>query len=139
MGKKIIGIMVVGLILALVFPIGSATLQKTDKPVTETNITKPASQLEITLKGGVGVHAFIKNTGTTDVTNISVEIIFDGPGIIWGSQKTTPGYFDIEAGKTQLLISPVFGFGATNIEFTVDSTTQTATARVLFCFVYGVE
>jgi len=130
--------MVVGLVIALVLPIGSATLQKTDEPVTETTMMKPASQLEITLKGGLGVYAYIKNIGTTDITDTEVEIILDGPGIIWGSQKTG-GYLDIEAGKTQLLICPVFGFGATNIEFTAGSTTQTATAKVLFWFVYRVE
>ena len=136
MGKKTIGILVVGLVAALLIPIGTATLQKTDQ--TETLLLKPASQLEITLKGGIGVHAFIKNTGITDVTDTALEIILDGPGIIWGSHMETPGYFDIEAGRTQIVICPVFGFGATNIEFTVGSTTQTASGKVLSGFVYGV-
>lgn len=136
MGKKIIGILVVGLVAALLLPIGTATLQKTDQP--EVALLKPASQLEITLKGGIGVHAFIKNTGTTTVTDTALEIILDGPGIIWGSHMATPGYFDIEAGKTKLVLCPVFGFGATNIEFTVGSATQTASGKVLFGFVYGV-
>jgi type II secretory pathway pseudopilin PulG len=139
MGKKLIGIMVVGLVIALLLPIGSATLQKTDETESETNIMKTASQLQITLKGGMGVHAFIKNLGTTDVNDTAIEIILDGRGIIWGSQKTTPGYFDIKAGKTQLVISPVFGFGSTNIKFTCGSATQTAKAKVLFWFVFGVE
>ena len=139
MGRKIIGLMVVGLVLALILPIGSTALQKTEKTATELSANKPASQLEITLKGGVGLTAFVKNTGTTDLENATISIVVDGPGIIWGTQKTTGPYLDIKAGKTQIIKSPVLGFGSADIEFTVDTTTQTASGKVLLWFVYGVK
>jgi len=139
MGRKIIGLMVVGLVLALILPVGSTALQKTEKTATELSVNKPASQLEITLKGGVGLTAFVKNTGTTDLENATISIVVDGPGIIWGTQKTTGPYLDIKAGKTQIIKSPVLGFGSADIEFTVDTTTQTASGKVLLWFVYGVK
>jgi len=139
MVRKIIGLLVVGFVIALILPIGSATLQKIEKAAPEMNVNKPVSQLEITLKGGMGVIAFVKNTGTTDIINANISIVLDGPGIIWGSQKSTGAYLDIKAGKTQIIISPVFGFGVTNIEFTIDTTTQTASGKVLFWCVYGVK
>jgi hypothetical protein len=139
MGRKIIGLMVVGLVLALILPVGSTALQKTEKTATELSVNKPASQLEITLKGGVGLTAFVKNTGTTDLENATISIVVDGPGIIWGTQKTTGPYLDIKAGKTQIIKSPVLGFGPADIEFTVDTTTQTASGKVLLWFVYAVK
>lgn len=139
MGRKIIGLMVVGLVLALILPVGSTALQKTEKTATELSVNKPASQLEITLKGGVGLTAFVKNTGTTDLENATISIVVDGPGIIWGTQKTTGPYLDIKAGKTQIIKSPVLGFGSADIEFTVDTTTQTASGKILLWFVYGVK
>jgi hypothetical protein len=139
MVRKIIGLLVIGLVIALILPIGSATLQKIEKTNPEMNANKPASQLEITLKGGVGVTAFVKNTGTTDLENATISIVVDGPGIIWGTQKTTGPYLDIKAGKTQIIKSPVLGFGPADIEFTVYTTTQTASGKVLLWFVYGVK
>jgi hypothetical protein len=136
MRKKIIGIMVVGLVFALIIPIGGSYAPQTGE--NTTSITKPASQLEITIKGGTGIHAFLKNIGTTDITVAEVAIVFDGPWILWGSNMRING-FEIKAGTTQLLICPVFGFGSTTIELTLDTTTQTASGNVLFWFVYGVE
>jgi hypothetical protein len=138
MGKKILGIVVIGLVFALIIPVGSSYTQQTGENANTMSINKPASQLEITIKGGIGIHAFIKNTGTTDINDAEVEIILDGPGIIWGSDIRAGG-LDIKAGKTQILICPVFGFGATNIELTIDTTTQTTSGKVLFYFVFGVE
>ncbi len=134
MGKKIIGLLVVGLVIAPILPIGSATLQKTDQP--EVALLKPASQLEIMIKGGVGVHVFIKNTGTTDVHVSEMKLNLDGAKIIYNSDSVD---FDIAAGKTKHVIYVVSGFGATNIELTLDTITQTTSGKVLFWFVYGLE
>ena len=139
MGKKLIGILVVGLLIATVFPIGSASIQKTNQKESIMKMNKPAPQIEITIKGGMGLTVFVKNTGTTDLENATISIVVDGPGIIWGTQKTTGPYLDIKAGKTQIIKSPVLGFGSADIEFTVDTTTQTASGKVLLWFVYGVK
>jgi hypothetical protein len=131
MRKKIMCLLVLGLVFALSIPMVSSYT------TMETN--KPASQLEITIKGGWGIHAFIKNIGTTDLNITSVEINLDGRWIIYGSQKSTPEILNIIAGKTKHLIFPVMGFGSTNIELTIDTTTQTASGKVLFNLVYGVK
>ena len=136
MGKKIIGIMVVGLVIALLLPIGSAMLQKTDEPATKTHVVKPASQLEITIKGGMGIHVFIKNTGTTDVHVSEMKLNLDGAKIIYNSDS---GDIDIAAGKTKHVIYVVIGFGATNMELILDTITKTTSGKVLFWFVCGVE
>jgi len=136
MRKNIIGIMVIGLVIALILPIGSATLQKTDEPRTETDIYKPASQLQITLRGGLGLHVSIKNTGTTDIHISEMKLKLDGAKILYNSDSLD---IDIAAGKTKHVIYVVSGFGATNIDLTLDTITQTASGKVLFWFVYGVE
>lgn len=139
MGMKIIGLLVVGVVIALVLPVGGVTLQKTDETVTAMNINQPASQLEIRLRGGLGIHALIKNTGTTDIIGANISIVLDGPGILWGTQKNTSSLFDFAAGKTKHVIFPVYGFGATNIKLIIDTTTQTASAKILFYFVFRVK
>jgi hypothetical protein len=138
MGRKIIGLLSIGLVLAVLLPLGSAALQKTQDTTTETNINQPASQLEVRLWGGLGLHALIKNTGTTDIIGANITLIFDGPGILWGTQENTTK-FDIAAGRTRFIIFPLYGFGATNLTFIVDTTTQTASGRVLFYLIFGVK
>jgi len=59
--------------------------------------------------------------------------------LIFPGFKTNDGTIDIDAGKTQRVILPVMGFGATNIEITVDTTTVTASGKVLGCFIFGVK
>jgi hypothetical protein len=138
MGRKLMGLLVVGVVIALALPVGGVPLQTTDEKTPAMNINQPASQLEVRLWGGLGLHALIKNTGTTDIIGANITLIFDGPGILWGTQENTTK-FDIAAGKTKLAIFPVYGFGATNIKFIVDTTTQTASAKVLFYFVFRVK
>lgn len=49
-------------------------------------------------------------------------------------EKTKSGRkISIDAIKTHYLISPVFEFGTTKIEITIDKKTQTASGKVLFC------
>ena len=109
MGKKIIGLLVVGLVVALLLPLGTATLQKTDPP--DDALFKPASQLEITLKGGLGIQAFIKNTGTTTVTDTALEIILDGPGIIWGHSELSGIWSDTTESVLASRVFTAFLFG----------------------------
>jgi hypothetical protein len=136
MGKKIIGILVIGLVISLMLPIGGATLQRTPKTAPEMNTEKPASQLEITLKGGLGIHVFIKNTGTTDVHVSKMQLNLDGARIKWNTDTEN---LTIKAGKTKQVIYVVTGLGVTNIELTIDAATQTASGKVLLWFVYGVN
>lgn len=138
MGRKIISLLVMVVVIALVLPVGGVTLQKTDETVMAMNIDQPASQLEIRLWGGLGIHALIKNTGTTDIIGANIRIVFDGPGILWGTHENS-SLIDFAAGRTKHVIFPVYGFGATNIELIIDSITTTGSAKVLFYFVFRVK
>lgn len=133
MRQKIFGILIVGLLMATIFPVGTSIAQSAE----EKHIKILTSQIEITIKGGFSIRAFIKNTGTTDLNHVAIRIILDGRGIF-------PAYKDREAtssyktGKTVLTIIPVYGFGETNIEITVDGTTATASAMVFGRIVFEV-
>jgi hypothetical protein len=133
MRKKILSILVVGLVFSLILPTASSyIIQKGDN----ANTTKPLSPLEITIRGGLGIHVLIKNTATTDVHVSEMKLNLDGARIVW---NTGSDDLDIKAGSTRHVIYVVLGIGATNIEVTLDTTTQTASGKVLVWFVYGVE
>jgi hypothetical protein len=94
--------------------------------------------IEITIKGGLGVSASIKNIGATNLTNISWNIALDGKLVFIGKNKT--GTIDsLAVGESKTLKDFVLGFGKTNILVTAGSTTQNATATVIFFFVIGVK
>ncbi len=98
-----VGILIVGLLIATMLPVGSSTAQPTD----EKHINKLASQIEIG------------------------SMIFPG----YTNREAT---MNLGAGKTTILIIPVRGFGATNIELTVDTTMETASGMVFGRIVFGV-
>lgn len=138
MGRKIVGIFIIGVLVATMVPVGNSAFRTTDEQTAIKEISSSVSQLVITIKGGLGVNAIIKNIGTTDIENAEVSIILDGAMIFWGKEKVG-GTISIGAGKTHYLISPILGFGKTNIEISIDTTIETASAKVLLGFVYGVE
>jgi len=125
--KKVVGILIVGLLIATILPVGSAIAQSTE-----------ASQIEIKIKGGFGIHAIIKNIGTTDLNNADMTLALDGRMIFPGF-KDNVGIIDLDAGKTQLVIFPIRGFGTTNIELTVDTTTETSSGMILGSIAFGVR
>jgi len=65
-------------------------------------------------------------------------LVLDGR-MFFPGYKNNYGPIDLKAGKTQRVIFPVMGFGATNMELTVDTTTATASGKVLGSFVFGVK
>jgi hypothetical protein len=134
MRKKVVGILIVGLLIATILPVGSSNAQPTD----EKHMNKFASQIEIKIKGGFGIHAIIKNIGTTDLNDANLKIVLDGR-LIFPGFKENVGTIDLEAGKTQWVIFPIRGFGATNIELTVDTTTETVSGMVLGSIAFGVR
>jgi hypothetical protein len=109
----------------------------------EANHTKAftiqqAAPITITIKGGFGVSATIKNTGTTALTNLSWSITLDGKMIFLGKTKTGTN-FSLAAGEQKIIKdSLVLGFGATNIDVTVGTAHNNATGKVLLFFVIGV-
>lgn len=127
MAKKIIGILIMGLLITTIFPVVSSYSQP-----------KLSPKIEIEIKGGNGVRTIIKNTGTADLINGKMTIVFDGKWIFrdYKYRETT---ISLKAGKTSYHIIPIIGFGATNIEITVDTTTQTASGKVLGFIAFGVK
>jgi hypothetical protein len=98
----------------------------------------PPPSLEITIKGGLGISATIKNTGTTNLSNISWNIALDGKLIFIGKNRT--GTIDsLAPGESQTIKDFVLGFGKTSILATAGSTTQNTTGTVIFFFVIGVK
>lgn len=94
--------------------------------------------IEITIQGGLGVSATIKNTGTTDLTDVNWNITLDGKLIFMGKNKV--GTIDsLAAGESKTVRDFVLGFGKTGITATVGTTTQNTTATVILFFVVGVE
>ncbi len=132
--KKVVGFLVVGLLIVTIVPVGSSFAQPTD----EKHMNTLASQIEIKIIGGWGILAIIKNIGTTDLNDANMKFVLDGR-MIFPAYKDNEGTIDLEAGKTQLVIFPIMGFGATNIELTVDTTTETTSGMVFGPIAFGVR
>jgi hypothetical protein len=135
MRKNIIGILVIGLVFSLILPAASSSTPQNEKDANTIRPATSASQLEITIRGGWGLHVYIKNIGTTDVHVSDMKLNLDGRV----NYNTDSSDLNIEAGKTKHVTYVVLGFGATNIELTLDTITQTASGNVLFWIVYGVK
>jgi hypothetical protein len=93
--------------------------------------------IEITIKGGLGVSATIKNTGTTELTNISWTITLDGKLIFFGKTKTDiiP---TLAVGDSVTVKDLVIGFGKTGIAVEAGSAAKSATGTVILFLVIGV-
>ena len=99
--------------------------------------TVEAPPLSITIKGGLGVSVVVKNTGTTDLTNIDWAINLDGKLIFVGKAKSGT-IASLAAGDEVTLKDFVIGFGKTGIVATVGAEEATASGTVLLFFVIGV-
>ena len=95
-------------------------------------------ELSITIKGGLGVKATIKNIGTTNLTNISWNIALDGKMIFLGKNK--PGTIaSLAIGESYVAKDFVIGFGKTGIAVTAGSAAANTTGTVLLFLVVGVK
>ena len=101
------------------------------------NFTVEAPAITITIKGGLGVSATIKNTGTTALTNISWTITLDGKLIFVGKTKGDT-IASLAAGEEVTVKDFVIGFGKTGIAVEAGATTASATGTVILIFVIGV-
>ncbi len=95
-------------------------------------------QIFITIKGGLGVSADIKNIGTTDLTNINWTITLDGKLIFLGKTKngTIPS---LAVGEMATVKDFVIGFGKTGINVTAGPAVGNTTGTVILFFVFGVK
>ncbi|HIG99067.1 MAG TPA: hypothetical protein HA258_00660 [Thermoplasmata archaeon] len=91
----------------------------------------------ITISGGLGVSATIKNTGATDLTNIAWSIALDGKLIFVGKAKSGT-IASLAPGESVAVKDFVVGFGKTNIAVTAGTEEASAAGTVLLILVIGV-
>jgi hypothetical protein len=108
-----------------------------DEKSASFTIQHPTPPITITIKGGFGVSATIKNTGTVDLTNITWTITLDGKLIFLGKTKTNT-IAALAAGEEVVVKDFVIGFGKTGIAVEAGSATASATGTVLLFLVIGV-
>lgn len=96
-----------------------------------------ASPITITIKGGLGVSAVIKNTGTTDLANIDWTVDLDGKLIFVGKAKSGT-IAALAAGESVTVKDFVIGFGKIGIAVTAGTEEASASGTVLLILVIGV-
>jgi hypothetical protein len=99
--------------------------------------TVEAPAVEITIKGGLGVSATIKNTGATDLTDVAWSIDLDGSLIFIGKTKTGT-IASLAAGESVTVKDFVVGIGKTGIAVTAGTASASASGTVLLILVIGV-
>ena len=101
-------------------------------------IQREIPNVTITITGGFGVSATIKNTGETTLTNLSWSISLDGSLIFIG--KTKSGNIpSLAPGESVTVKDFVIGIGKTGIEVNVEAAQSTAAGTVLLFLVVGVK
>jgi hypothetical protein len=116
------------------YSVDKAGNQETEKTSTFT-IQYP---IIITIKGGLGITATIKNNGTAPVTNLSWTINLSG-GIILVGKTKTGAITTLAVGETATVKDFVVGFGKVTITVTTGTVQATATGTVILFFVIGVK
>lgn len=119
------------------YSVDNAGNTETEKSSTFT-IQQEVPPITITIKGGLGVSATIKNTGTTTLTNLSWTITLDGKNIFFGKTKTDM-IVTLAAGKSITVKDFVIGIGKTGITVNVGAAEASATGTVILFFVIGVK
>lgn len=90
--------------------------------------------IEVEVKGGLGVQTTIKNNGIANLTNVSYELNVKG-GILGLINKTIKGWINITAGETIPIEKiMVFGFGPITITAKVADEEQIMTGTQLVIF-----
>lgn len=108
---------------------------ETEKTVAFT-IEYPV-EVALTVKGGLGVSATIKNVGASDLTDVDWSIALDGKLIFVGKEKSGT-IASLAAGESVTMKDFVIGFGKTNIVATAGPQVVNKTGTVLLFLVIGV-
>lgn len=80
-----------------------------------------ASPIEITIAGGFGLTATVKNTGPENLTGVTFDIQLSGGIIFLGKHKAD--IEDIKAGESATLQDFVIGFGTTTVTVKANEST----------------
>lgn len=109
-----------------------------NKEAEKTKSFTIAPPLGITIKGGFGITATIKNTGTTTLTNISWNIKCTGGIIIVGANKD--GKINTLAPAASAKAKDfLLGFGKITITATAGDASASATGMLILVLVVGVK
>ncbi len=109
------------------------------------NKPTPLPELEInTMKGGFGLKVQMKNNGTIDATNVTLNITFSGAWMMLPPLEHYQTIFNLGSGATKDVTVLIFGLGTTTI--TIDATCsegasieKTATGTVFLFFLFGIK
>jgi hypothetical protein len=93
---------------------------------------------EVTVKGGIGVSAVIKNTGASELTNIAWSITLQG-GFLLKANHTSGTILSLPSGGSATKKLSVLGFGKTTIIVTVNGAPTTKQGFIFLIFVLGVK
>jgi hypothetical protein len=113
------------------------SVDKVGNKETEQSQTFTIQYFTISIKGGFGVTAVIKNIGTVNQTKVQYSITLDGKLIFIGKSKSNT--VNIAFGKEATVKDFVLGFGKTSITVTAGKEEKTVTGKVLLFFVLGVQ
>jgi len=108
---------------------------KSDWAIQQVKITDII--VEITIKGGFGVSAIIKNNGTIGLTNINWTIALDGKMIFIGKTKNDV-IPSLAVGDSVTVRDFIVGFGKTGIMVTAGPATTNRTGTALLFFITRV-
>ena len=100
-------------------------------------------ELNITVKGGLGITVTVRNTGNANATNVYVTITVPG-GLIFFGKNTTIPILNIGVNQTVSVKTIIIGFGKTPITVSAicdegASAEATVNGTVLLIFVLGVK
>ena len=100
-------------------------------------------ELNVTVKGGLGITVTVRNTGNANATNVNVTIIVHG-GLIFFGKNTTIPIPNIGVNQTAPVKTIIIGFGKTPITVSAicdegASAERTVNGTVFLFFVFGVK
>jgi hypothetical protein len=95
------------------------------------------ADIQLSIKGGLGVSMVIKNNGTTDMSGVDWQLhVYGG---VW-KVVTKTGTVDIAAGRSKRVATGLlFGLGSISITAKVADLEKDATGTILLFFVLGVK
>ena len=94
----------------------------------------PVPEIEIDIKGGLGIQAIISNNGTEDAEEVAIELQVTG-GILGLINKTITDTVDIAAGESKAVSTGImFGLGSLEIFISADEEQKTAQGKQILIF-----
>jgi hypothetical protein len=94
--------------------------------------------ITITIQGGVGVTAIIKNVGSIELTNINWSMLLDGKLIFSGKTKSGT-IINLNPSEEFIVKNSVLGFAKTNIAVSAGTIDAVVSGRVFLFFVWAVK